>query len=81
MKLTWRRSSKCDSGLCVEVAWTTSSRCEWGTCVQVGWDRSTHADQVYVRDSKQLDEGPILSFDAGSWRSFLAGISAGEFDR
>lgn len=81
MTLVWRRSTKCDSGLCVEVAWTKSSRCDWGQCVEVGRGRSTQCSEIYVRDSKQHGEGPILTFGASSWRSFLAGISAGDFDR
>lgn len=32
-----------------------------------------------VRDSKDPD-GPSLAFSADSWRSFVAGLHAGDFD-
>jgi hypothetical protein len=46
-----------------------------GACVEVaplatgGWA---------VRDGKQGDAGPVLSFTAGEWAAFVAGIKAGE---
>ncbi len=30
-----------------------------------------------IRDSKQAN-GPVLRFDAASWRAFVAGVMAGE---
>lgn len=58
-RLVWRRSSRCESGLCVEVA-------------RVGGGAA-------VRDAKD-PAGPVLSFDAVSWKALLDGIRAGEFD-
>lgn len=71
--MIWRKSSRCDTGTCVEVAWQKSSRCESGNCVEVARD----AD-VYVRDSKD-PTGPILRFDRQAWADFLHGVTQGEF--
>ncbi len=37
------------------------------------------ADRVGLRDSKDPD-GPSLWFATDSWRTFVAGVAAGEFD-
>jgi hypothetical protein len=50
--------------------------CNNGTCVEVavqdGW--------VGVRDGKQGDDSPVLTFTAEEWQSFLQGVKAGAFD-
>ena len=46
-----------------------------GTCVEVAEFPDT---VIAVRDSKD-PEGPKLVFAAGEWRSFVAGVKAGEF--
>lgn len=35
--------------------------------------------QVFVRDSKHLDEG-FLKFTAEEWGAFIKGVKSGEFD-
>jgi len=47
-----------------------------GACVEV----RQFAGAVQVRDSKD-QAGPALSFPAESWRWFVSGVHAGEFDR
>lgn len=92
----WRKSSRCDSNLCVEVGadWERSSHCANGECLEVraGWSTSSYCDsdtnpgsascvqarrpnevEVHVRDSAD-PTGPVLSFGAGDWRRFLAGL-------
>jgi hypothetical protein len=61
------------------------SRTEWrkssyssnggGSCVEVA---EFPAACVAVRDSKD-PQGPKLVFSAGEWRSFVAGVKAGDF--
>jgi Domain of unknown function (DUF397) len=56
-------------------AWRASTACANGTCVEVAYVDGL----VALRDSKdQL--GPVLHFTASEWRSFVAGVRAGEFD-
>jgi Domain of unknown function (DUF397) len=48
-----------------------------GNCVEV----ANLADgMTAVRDSKNPD-GAVLTFTAGEWQAFLAGVRAGEFGR
>lgn len=56
----WRRSTKCESATCVEVA-------------------ELDLENVGLRNST-LPELSI-SFGVESWRQFVAGVRAGEFDR
>jgi Domain of unknown function (DUF397) len=46
-------------------------------CVEV---RHLPGGGVVVRDTKAGGAGPVLSFTAGEWGAFLAGVRAGEFD-
>ncbi|MGH3195767.1 MAG: DUF397 domain-containing protein [Streptosporangiaceae bacterium] len=46
-----------------------------GECVEVARTHGT----VDVRDSKRPD-GPMLSYPAATWRSFLADAKLGDFD-
>lgn len=46
-----------------------------GACVEIAVLQSA----VAVRDSKDPN-GPILSFETGSWRLFIADVSTGTFD-
>jgi hypothetical protein len=47
-----------------------------GSCVEVR--RLAHA--VEVRDTKDRT-GPVLTFSADAWRSFVTSVHRGEFDR
>lgn len=55
----WRRSRRCDSCACVEVAHTGGG--------------------FAVRDSTRPDT--VLSFSAAEWKTFVAGVRNGDFDR
>jgi hypothetical protein len=50
-------------------------RCADAACVEVARER----DDILMRDSKNVD-GPSLRFTSEQWRSFQAGIVAGDFD-
>lgn len=41
----WTRSSKCDTGTCVEVetSFRSSSKCDSGACVEVGFHKSSRS--------------------------------------
>jgi hypothetical protein len=55
--------------------WHRASFCTNGGCVEVKLD----ADVIVVRDSKRADS-PMLRYDHDEWRTFVAGVKAGEFD-
>ncbi|KOV32891.1 hypothetical protein ADK60_13165 [Streptomyces sp. XY431] len=58
------------------VSWRKSSYSQnGGNCVEVSPDAP---GLVPVRDSKD-PSGPVLSFPTDAWRSFVAGVQAGEF--
>ncbi|GAA2379631.1 DUF397 domain-containing protein [Catellatospora methionotrophica] len=61
------------------ASWFKSSRSDAGngSCVEIAF----MADAVGVRDSKDQPGGPVLPFSPASWRSFIAGVKAGEFNR
>lgn len=76
--LIWRKSSKCETGACAEVAEGPCTgegceRCEAGACVEY----AVTGDAAYVRDTKT---GTTLTFTHAEWRAFRAGVLAGEFD-
>lgn len=83
LPLTWRKSSRSDSGggsNCVEVgAWRTSTRSSGGgsgsNCVEVG----TCPTHVAVRDTKHRSGG-LLSIDTPEWSSLISSVKAGSFD-
>jgi Domain of unknown function (DUF397) len=68
----WRKSSHSFSnGNCLEAAsWRTAASCQGGACVEVG-----SAAGIAVRDSTDRD-GAVLTFTAGAWRAFTAGLRA-----
>lgn len=80
MRLTWKRSTACTGGACVEVAWSRSSFCANGACVEVAFSKSSYSGgngcvevghddgRVLVRDSKNPDAEPI-SFQRTEWMS------------
>lgn len=58
------------------LRWRKSSYSDnQGTCVEV----AQSGDWMLLRDSKDPDS-PVLSFNPGEWRAFLAGANAGEFN-
>jgi hypothetical protein len=63
----WRKSSYSGNGSCVEVAPVPGA----------GSAAAEASDVIAVRDSKDR-RGPALTFTARQWRSFAAGIKAGE---
>jgi hypothetical protein len=63
----WRKSSYSGNGSCVEVAPVPGA----------GSAAAEAGDVIAVRDSKDR-RGPALTFTARQWRSFAAGIKAGE---
>jgi hypothetical protein len=63
----WRKSSHSGNGSCVEIAPVP------GAASTVVGSR----DVIAVRDSKD-PRGPALTFTTRQWRSFAAGIKAGE---
>ena len=69
--MTWRASTYCDSGQCVEVgSWRKSSRSGYtGNCVEVGHGAAV----VGVRDSA-LPGSPVLEFPAQAWERFTAAL-------
>ncbi|MFJ4093421.1 DUF397 domain-containing protein [Kitasatospora sp. NPDC089913] len=59
-----------------DARWRKSSRSNnGGNCVEVA---DGYIGVMPVRDSKD-PKGPALVFPAGAWKSFIAGIQAGEF--
>ncbi len=72
MNTTWRRSTHCHSGGCLETRWKKSSRSGGNGCIEA---RNTGV--VQVRDSKQ-DNGPILTFTPIRWRQFVHAVISGE---
>ena len=61
----------------MDLIWRKSSHSGAnGHCVEI----AEPAGEVAVRDSKDRS-GPLLTFDRGGWRDFVAGVRAGEFDR
>jgi hypothetical protein len=66
--LAWRKSSYSGAnGSCVEVAPVPGA----------GVPGAGAADAIAVRDTKDR-RGPALTFTSRQWRSFAAGIKAGE---
>ncbi|MFG2908650.1 DUF397 domain-containing protein [Kitasatospora sp. NPDC048286] len=60
-----------------DLEWRKSSYSggEGGNCIEVA---SGLPDSIPVRDSKDA-HGPALAFAPEAWRSFVAGVRAGDF--
>jgi hypothetical protein len=66
------------------ASWRKSSRCAHGDCVEVGSRpaaavpaETVPAATVAVRDTKHHGTGPSLVFTPDMWRSFVAGVKHG----
>jgi hypothetical protein len=71
--LAWRKSSYSGAnGSCVEVAPVPGAGVPGAGAAGAG-----AADAIAVRDTKDR-RGPALTFTSRQWRSFAAGIKAGE---
>ncbi|MFI1991779.1 DUF397 domain-containing protein [Actinoplanes sp. NPDC020271] len=65
-------------GEVVGAQWFKSSRSNNGTgCVEV----ALNLPGVYVRDTKDGGDGPILHYTDEEWTAFTAGVREGEFDK
>jgi hypothetical protein len=76
-RIAWRTSSYSGAnGSCVEVAPLAGAALD-SAAVTAGMESSR--GEIAVRDSKNRS-GPALVFTARQWRTFAAGIKAGELD-
>jgi Domain of unknown function (DUF397) len=76
-RIAWRTSSYSGAnGSCVEVAPFAGAALD-SAAVTAGMESSRGG--IAVRDSKNRS-GPALVFTARQWRTFAAGIKAGELD-
>lgn len=64
-----------NSGVHNGLSWQKSSYCGSNACVEVAHD----GPAVLMRDSKTPD-GSALAFSESAWRTFIAGVQAGEFN-
>lgn len=77
--MNWKKSTRCETSACVEVAFRAVSgvedalpRCETGDCVEI-----SHADGlVLVRDSKNPDTPPI-TFLPWQWNKLVDHVKTG----
>jgi hypothetical protein len=59
-----------------DLRWRTARRSAGnGACVEV----APAPGSILVRDSKDQD-GPLLPYSEGSWRTFLVAAKSGQFD-
>jgi Domain of unknown function (DUF397) len=68
-------SSPMQASNAAQPSWRRASRCASSGCVefaQIGND-------IALRDSKTVDS-PVLTYNRDEWRTFVAGVKAGEFD-
>jgi hypothetical protein len=72
---SWRKSSFCESGNCVELAWIRPGRCASNECIEVAED----GPRIAVRDSKNTG-GPVLVFGREPWQAFTRAVKDREFD-
>ena len=64
------------------ASWRKSSRCAHGDCVEVGSrpaaaGPAVPAATVAVRDTRHRGAGPSLVFTPDTWRLFVAGVKHG----
>jgi Domain of unknown function (DUF397) len=70
---SWRKSSRCAHGDCVEVGSRPAAAMPAGN----GPAGSLLAATVAVRDTKRRGPGPSLVFTPDAWRLFVAGVKHG----
>lgn len=70
---SWRKSSRCAHGDCVEVGPRPAAAAPAETVLA----DNVLADNVAVRDTKHHGAGPSLVFTPDAWRSFVAGVKHG----
>lgn len=72
------REQKFDSAEAAKAYWRKSSRSSYnGNCVEVA---ELQSNRVGVRDSKNIELGPVLVFTRVEWRSFISSIKSGNLD-
>jgi hypothetical protein len=70
---TWRRSSRCEAGACVEVAAVAQGVGMRDSTVTGGQDG-------VGPDRHDQGGGPVLVFSRPAWAAFVAGLRAGDFE-
>ena len=66
-ELDFRKSTRCSTTSCVEMAFHKSSYSADVSCVEV-----SHVGTVaYMRDSKSNNDGTILEFNENEWMRFI----------
>jgi len=91
MTLNWRKSTRCETAACVEIAYQRPARCEHSACVEIAYRQACEAGNCvkagrstngtwHIRDSKTPD-GPVLTFDSDEWAAFVAAIKNGQYDQ
>ena len=56
--------------------WRRSSFCQADGCVEVAQVDTALGTQVWVRNSRDGDRGPVLKFTGDDWSAFHAGMLA-----
>jgi Domain of unknown function (DUF397) len=60
------------------ASWRKSSASAYnGNCVEIS---RLEGNRIGIRDTKDMEQGPILIFTHAEWEAFLSGAKNGEFD-